>query len=219
MLGICAFNALKALSTKNDTPEQASCPFDKERDGFIISEGACLLVLESLEHAKKRGANILAEVIAYGASADAYHITQPDNNGDGAARAMQLALKKAGITPSDIDYINAHGTSTAANDKMETKAITPVFGEDAYSVPISSTKSMIGHLIGAAGAVEAAICTMIINNGIVPPTINLNHPDPDCDLDYVPNVARKVDVRTTLSSSFGFGGHNSVLIFRKYSEA
>jgi 3-oxoacyl-[acyl-carrier-protein] synthase II len=219
MLGICAFNALKALSTKNDTPEQASCPFDKERDGFIISEGACLLVLESLEHAKKRGANILAEVIAYGASADAYHITQPDNNGDGAARAMQLALKKAGITPSDIDYINAHGTSTAANDKMETKAIKTVFGEEAYSVPISSTKSMIGHLIGAAGAVEAAICTMIINNGIVPPTINLNHPDPDCDLDYVPNVARKVDVRTTLSSSFGFGGHNSVLIFRKYSEA
>ncbi len=219
MLGISAFNALKALSTKNDNPEQASCPFDKERDGFIISEGACLIVLESLEHAQMRGANILAEIIAYGASADAYHITQPDNDGDGAARAMQLALNKAGIGPEDIDYINAHGTSTQMNDKTETKALKTVFGDYAYRVPISSTKSMTGHLIGAAGAVEAAICTMIIKNGIIPPTINLNHPDPECDLDYVPNVARKADVKTTLSSSFGFGGHNSVLIFRKYSEA
>lgn len=219
LIGISAFNALKALSTRNDEPQLASRPFDAERDGFIISEGAALLVLESLDHARRRGANILAEIAAYGASADAYHITQPDEDGDGAARAMQIALQKAGLAPTDIDYINAHGTSTQLNDKTETLAIKTVFGDYAYRVPISSTKSMTGHLIGAAGALEAAICTMIIKQGIIPPTINLTHPDPDCDLDYVPNVARQATVTTALSSSFGFGGHNSVLIFKKYSEA
>jgi 3-oxoacyl-[acyl-carrier-protein] synthase II len=218
-IGITSFNALRAISTRNDEPQLASRPFDAERDGFVISEGACLLVLESLAHAQKRGANILAEIIAYGASADAFHITQPDADGDGAARAMRLALNKAGLAPSDIDYINAHGTSTQLNDKTETIAIKTVFGDYAYRVPISSTKSMTGHLIGASGAVEAAVCIMTIQHGIIPPTINLTHPDPECDLDYVPNVARQVKVTTALSNSFGFGGHNSVLIFREYSEA
>ncbi len=217
-LGISAFNALKALSTRNSEPKLASRPFDAERDGFIIGEGACILVLESLTHAQERGANILAEIMAYGASADAFHITQPANDGEGAARAMQLALSKAGLTPGDIDYINAHGTSTQLNDKAETMAIKAVFGDYAHRVPISSTKSMTGHLIGASGAVEAAICTMVIQSGIIPPTINLTHPDPECDLDYVPNVSRKAQVTTVLSNSFGFGGHNSVLILRKYSE-
>jgi 3-oxoacyl-[acyl-carrier-protein] synthase II len=215
-LGITAFNALKAISTRNDAPQKASRPFDAERDGFVISEGACILVLESLEHAEKRGANILAEIVSYGATADAFHMTQPDNTGDGMARAMQLALKKANLGPKDIDYINAHGTSTLLNDKTETLAIKTVFGERAYKVPISSTKSMTGHLIGGAGAIEAAICINTILNGIIPPTINLEHPDPECDLDYVPNTARKATVNTTLSNSFGFGGHNSVLIFRRY---
>lgn len=217
-IGVASFNALKALSTRNDAPKQASRPFDAERDGFVIGEGACALILESLAHAQQRGANILAEIIAYGASGDAFHITQPDEDGDGAARAMQQALHKAGLQPRDIDYINAHGTSTPLNDKVETMAIKKVFGEDAYRVAISSTKSMTGHLIGAAGAVEAAACIMAIQYGIIPPTINLTHPDPECDLDYVPNVARKAEVTTALSNSFGFGGHNSVLIFRKYSE-
>ncbi|MBI4180993.1 MAG: beta-ketoacyl-ACP synthase II [Chloroflexi bacterium] len=218
-LGITAFNALKAISTRNDDPQRASRPFDTERDGFVISEGACLLILESLTHAQMRGANILAEIMAYGASADAYHITQPAENGEGGARAIRLAFKKAGLSPNDIDYINAHGTSTQLNDKTETLAIKAAFGDAAYRIPISSTKSMTGHLIGAAGAVEAAICTMVIQNGIIPPTINLAHADPECDLDYVPNVARPAKVTTTLSNSFGFGGHNSVLIFRKYSGA
>jgi 3-oxoacyl-[acyl-carrier-protein] synthase II len=218
-IGIGAFNALKAISTRNEAPQQASRPFDAERDGFVIGEGACCLILEDLYHAQKRGANILAEIIAYGASADAYHITQPDQNGEGAAKAMQTALNKAGLSPGDIDYINAHGTSTPLNDKTETIAIKSVFGDHAYRVPISSTKSMVGHLIGTAGAFEAAVCTMVIQHQIIPPTINLTHPDPECDLDYVPNVARRAKVNTTLSNSFGFGGHNSVLIFRKYSEA
>jgi 3-oxoacyl-[acyl-carrier-protein] synthase II len=218
-IGITGFSALKAISTRNDEPQLASRPFDAERDGFIISEGAGLLILENLAHAQKRGANILAEIIAYGASADAYHITQPDENGEGAARAMQTALDKAGITASDIDYINAHGTSTPLNDKTETISIKRVFGDNAYKIPISSTKSMMGHLIGGAGAVEAAICIMVIQHGIIPPTINLTHPDPECDLDYVPNVARQAKVTTALSNSFGFGGHNSVLVFRQYSEA
>jgi 3-oxoacyl-[acyl-carrier-protein] synthase II len=218
-IGITAFNALRAISTRNDAPQQASRPFDAGRDGFVISEGACVLVLESLTHAQKRGANILAELVAYGATADAFHITQPDENGDGAARAMQLALKKGGLAPNQIDYINAHGTSTQLNDKTETMAIKTVFGEHAYRIPISSTKSMLGHLIGAAGAIEAAVCIMTIREGIIPPTINLTQPDPECDLDYVPNVARKAQVTTALSNSFGFGGHNSVLIIRKYSEA
>ena len=218
-IGITAFNALKAISTRNDEPQLASRPFDAERDGFVISEGSGLLILESLAHAQKRGANILAEIIAYGASADAYHITQPDENGDGATRAMKIALDKAGITPAEIDYINAHGTSTPLNDKVETMAIKTIFGDNAYKIPISSTKSMMGHLIGGAGAVEAAICIMSIKHGIIPPTINLTHPDPECDLDYVPNVARQAKVTTALSNSFGFGGHNSVLVFRQFSEA
>jgi len=218
-LGITAFNALKAISTRNEAPQQASRPFDTERDGFVISEGACILILESLTHAQKRGANILAEILAYAATADAFHVTQPDENGEGATRAMQLALDKAGVAPSEIDYVNAHGTSTPLNDKTETLAIKTVFGDHAYHMPISSTKSMTGHLIGAAGAVEAAACIMAIQHGVIPPTINLTHPDPDCDLDYVPNVARRAKVTTTLSNSFGFGGHNSVLIFREYSEA
>jgi 3-oxoacyl-[acyl-carrier-protein] synthase II len=218
-IGITAFNALKAISTRNDEPQLASRPFDAKRDGFVIGEGAGILILENLAHAQRRGAQILAEIIAYGATADAYHITQPDEAGDGAARAMQAALNKAGLAPTEIDYINAHGTSTLLNDKVETTAIKSVFGDYAYHIPISSTKSMTGHLIGAAGAVEAAICIMVIQHGLIPPTINLTHPDPECDLDYVPNVARRAKVTTALSSSFGFGGHNSVLVFRQYPEA
>ncbi|MFC1928006.1 beta-ketoacyl-ACP synthase II [Chloroflexota bacterium] len=218
-MGMAAFNALKAISTRNDEPQLASRPFDAERDGFVISEGACILILESLAHAQKREANILAEIIAYGASADAHHVTQPAADGEGAARAMQQALDKAGLAPTDIDYINAHGTSTPLNDKAETLAVKTVFGDYAYRVPISSTKSMLGHLIGAAGAVEAAICITVIQHGIIPPTINLTHLDPECDLDYVANVPRQAKVTTTLSSSFGFGGHNSVLILREYREA
>lgn len=217
-IGIASFNALNALSTRNDAPQQASRPFDVDRDGFVIGEGACILVLESLTHARERGANILAEIAAYGASGDAFHITQPDEGGDGAARAMRMALTKAGLTPADIDYINAHGTSTPLNDRIETMAIKSVFGNQAYRVAISSTKSMTGHLIGAAGALEAAVCIMAIQTGMIPPTINLNKPAPECDLDYVPNVARQAKVNTALSNTFGFGGHNSVLIFRRYTD-
>jgi 3-oxoacyl-[acyl-carrier-protein] synthase II len=218
-VGVAAFNALKAISTRNDEPQKASRPFDAERDGFVIGEGAGIMALENLTHAQARGANILAEVMAYGASADAFHITQPDEDGGGAARAMQLALDRAGLKPAEIGYINAHGTSTPLNDKTETMAIKGVFGDHAYQIPISSTKSMMGHLIGGAGAVEAAVCIMAIQHGIIPPTINLTHPDPECDLDYVPNVARRAEVTTALTNSFGFGGHNSVLAFRKYLEA
>jgi len=218
-LGITAFNSLKALSTRNDAPQKASRPFDKDRDGFIISEGAVVLVLERLDIALNRGANILAEIIAYGATADSFHVTQPLESGEGAARAMQTAMKKAGIGPGEVDYINAHGTSTPLNDAMETKAIKTAFGDYAYKIPISSTKSMTGHLIGCAGAIEPAICIMVIQNGIIPPTTNLDNPDPECDLDYVPNVARQAQVTTALTNSFGFGGHNSVLILRKYIEA
>ncbi|MBN1176451.1 MAG: beta-ketoacyl-ACP synthase II [Dehalococcoidales bacterium] len=218
-LGITAFSSLKALSTRNDAPQKASRPFDKERDGFIVSEGAVVLILESEEHAVKRGANIMAEILGYGATADAFHVTQPLENGEGAARAMQMAMKRSGVKPEEIDYINAHGTSTQLNDAMETKAIKIAMGEYAYKVPISSTKSMTGHLIGCAGAIEPAICIMTILNGIIPPTINYEFPDPDCDLDYVPNTARKAEVNIALTNSFGFGGHNSVLILRKYAEA
>ena len=217
-IGIAAFNANRAISTRNNEPQKASRPFDADRHGFVLGEGAAILILESLPFAQSRGAKILAEIIAYGASGDAYHITQPLENGEGAARAMRMALDKAGLKPTEIDYINAHGTSTPLNDKMETKAIKTVFGDYAYKIPISSTKSMIGHLLGGAGAVEAAITIMVIQNGIIPPTINLTHPDPECDLDYVPNVARRAKVATALSNSFGFGGHNSVLVFREYSE-
>ena len=218
-IGVAGFNAARTLSTRNDDPKTASRPFDAQRDGFVIGEGSAILVLETLEFAKKRGAHILAEIIAYGASSDAYHITSPPEGGEGAVRAMKMALKKAEIAPTEIDYVNAHGTSTEINDKTETKAIKTVFGDYAYKVPVSSTKSMTGHMIGAAGAIEAAICVLTIQNGIIPPTINYQNPDPECDLDYVPNVARRVNVKTTLSNTFGFGGHNSCLIIRKYSEA
>ncbi len=217
-IGIAAFNALKAISTRNDEPQLASRPFDAERDGFVIGEGAAALILEELTFARRRGAKILAEILAYGASADAYHITQPDQNGEGAAQAIRAALAQAGLAATEIDYINAHGTSTPLNDRVETMAIKTVFGDHAYRIPVSSTKSMMGHLIGAAGAVEAAICILVIQHGLIPPTINLTHPDPECDLDYVPNVARQAKVTTALSNSFGFGGHNSVLVFRQYSE-
>jgi 3-oxoacyl-[acyl-carrier-protein] synthase II len=217
-IGIAAFNANRALSTWNNEPQKASRPFDADRHGFVLGEGAAILILESLAFAQARGAKILAEIVAYGATADAYHITQPIESGEGAAKAMQIALEKAGLKPNEIDYINAHGTSTPLNDKMETKAIKTVFGDYAYKIPISSTKSMIGHLLGGAGAVEAAITIMVIQNGVIPPTINLTHPDPECDLDYVPNVARRAKVTAALSNSFGFGGHNSVLVFREYSE-
>jgi 3-oxoacyl-[acyl-carrier-protein] synthase II len=217
-IGVSAFNALRAISTRNSEPELASRPFDAERDGFVIGEGAGILILESLTSAQKRGAKILAEIIGYGASGDAYHITAPLESGEGAAKAMQMALNKAGVKPDEVDYINAHGTSTQLNDKMETKAIKTVFGAQAYKIPVSSTKSMMGHLIGGAGAVEAAICILVIQNSVIPPTINLTHPDPECDLDYVPNVARQAKVTTAMSNSFGFGGHNSVLVFREYAE-
>ncbi|MFC2027021.1 beta-ketoacyl-ACP synthase II [Chloroflexota bacterium] len=219
LLAFAAFNALRALSTRNSEPKLASRPFDAERDGFVLSEGSAILVLEELNHARERGVEILAEILSYGASADAFHITQPTADGEGAARAMKTALDRANISTDSIDYINAHGTSTQLNDKMETEAIKTVFGDKAYSIPISSTKSMTGHMIAGAGAVEASICMLAIRNGIIPPTINLVNPDPDCDLDYVPNVARHTEVNTALSNSFGFGGHNSTLIIGRYGEA
>ena len=218
-IGIAAFNACKALSTRNSQPQQASRPFDAKRDGFVLGEGSAILVLEDLNFARKRGAKIIAEIVGYGVSADAYHVAQPDESGEGAARAMKMALGKAGLGTTEIDYINAHGTSTPLNDKAETAAIKAVFGDHAYRIPISSTKSMMGHLLGGAGAIEAAVCVLVIQHGIIPPTINHTHPDPECDLDYVPNVARQAEVTATLSNSFGFGGHNSVLIFRRYDEA
>lgn len=215
-VGIGAFCAARAMSTRNDDPEHASRPFDAERDGFVMGEGCGVLILESLEHAQARGARIYAELLGYGMSADAYHITQPDPEGDGARRAMQNALRDAGLQPTDIDYINAHGTSTRYNDAKETLAIKRVFGEHAYKLAVSSTKSVTGHLLGAAGAVEACACILAIQNQMLPPTINYEHPDPECDLDYVPNTARPAKVRYAMSNSFGFGGHNSVLIFSAY---
>ena len=217
-IGVAGFNAAGALSKRNDEPQKASRPFDAERDGFVVGEGAAIIVLESLPHALNRGANILAELVGYGATSDAFHITQPSAGGEGGAKAMQIALRKAGIEPEEIDYINAHGTSTALNDKSETMAIKSVFGDHAYRIPISSTKSMTGHMVGAAGAIEAMVCVLAMQNGVVPPTINLDNPDPDCDLDYVPHVLRQVKVRTAMSNSFGFGGHNSVLVLREYCE-
>jgi len=217
-LTIAGFNAARALSIRNHEPQKASRPFDAERDGFIMGEGAATLILESLPFATKRGALILAEVVGYGAAGDAYHITQPADGGEGGARSMRIALKEAGLEPGEIDYINAHGTSTPLNDKNETMALKTVFGKGAYRIPISSTKSMVGHLLGAAGAMEAAISILTIQNGVIPPTINLTSPDPDCDLDYVPNTARQAVVNTALSNVFGFGGHNSTLIIRRYGE-
>lgn len=212
------FTSAGALSTNNDNPKGSSRPFDLNRDGFVMGEGSGILILEELEHAKRRGARIYAEVIGFGESGDAYHMTSPDPEGDGAARAMGRAIADAGITRDQISYINAHGTSTAANDKLETKAIKRVFGEVAGRIPVSSTKSMTGHLLGAAGGVEAIICALALKNGIIPPTINYETPDPECDLDYVPNQARKVDLECVLSNSLGFGGHNACLAFKKYHE-
>ena len=216
---VAAFNSLHALSTSNNGVQAACRPFDAERDGFVLGEGAAIMVIEDASYAVERGAPILAEIVGYSATSDAFHLTQPSPDGEGAARALRLALKRADLSPSEIDYINAHGTATLLNDRAETRAIKSVFDEhDAYRIPISASKSMIGHLIGAAGSIEAVICILAINHGIVPPTINLTHPDPECDLDYVPNEARSVKVKTAMSNSFGFGGHNSVLIFRHYSE-
>lgn len=213
---MAAFSAARALSTRNHSPQAACRPFDAQRDGFVLGEGAGIIVLESLEHAVNRDAPILAEVIGYSATSDAFHLIQPSPGGEGASRALGLALDRAGIEPSDVSYINAHGTSTLLNDRTETRAIKNVFGENAYRIPISATKSMTGHMLGAAGAVEAIVCVLAIQNGMVPPTINLDHPDPECDLDYVPNQSRAVAVETAVSNSFGFGGHNSVLVLRRY---
>ena len=215
-LGVGGFCALKALSKRNDEPQKASRPFDRERDGFVIAEGCGLVVLESLEHAKKRKAHIYAEITGYGMSCDAYHITAPDPEGEGAARAMEVAMKDAKINPQDIDYINAHGTSTKLNDKIETLAIKKALGAHAKKVMVSSTKSMTGHLLGAAGGVEFVACCLAINDSIVPPTTNYEFPDPDCDLDYVPNTARKAQVELCMSNSLGFGGHNATLIVKKF---
>jgi 3-oxoacyl-[acyl-carrier-protein] synthase II len=214
-LGVGGFASMKALSTRNDEPERASRPFDKERDGFIIAEGSGVLILEERDRALKRGAKIHAEVIGYGANGDAYHITAPAPEGEGAARCMRLALKDAGIAPTDVDYINAHGTSTEYNDANETQAIKKVFGEQAFKLAVSSTKSMTGHLLGAAGAVEGVFSVLTLQRGIIPPTINYENPDPECDLDYVPNQARRADVQVVLSNSFGFGGTNACVIFRR----
>ncbi len=215
-MGIGGFNAMKALSTRNDEPEKASRPFDRDRDGFIMGEGAGILLIEELTHALTRKARIYAEIVGYGLTGDAYHITSPAPGGEGAARCMAMAIKDAGADPSQIDYINAHGTSTKYGDELETAAIKTVFKEHAYRVAVSSTKSMIGHLLGAAGGVEAVICVLSIQNGLVPPTINLDNPDPECDLDYVPHKGRKADIRYALSNSFGFGGTNACLLFKKF---
>jgi 3-oxoacyl-[acyl-carrier-protein] synthase II len=215
-LAVAGFNAMKALSTRNDEPEKASRPFDKDRDGFVMGEGSGIVILEELQQALDRGAKIYAEIIGYGLTGDAYHITAPAPEGEGAARCMAMALKSAGIEPAEVDYINAHGTSTDYNDLYETMAIKTVFKEHARKLAISSTKSMIGHLLGGAGGVEAIFTILTICRGIIPPTINYQTPDPGCDLDYVPNVARKAGVRVALSNSFGFGGTNAVLAFRKF---
>ncbi len=217
-ISVAGFASAGALSKRNDDPTKASRPFDADRDGFIIGEGAAILVLEELDFARDRGATILAELVGYGATADAHHITQPAEGGEGGARAMTLALKKACLRPNQVDYINAHGTSTPLNDRFETMAIKSVFGADAYKIPISSTKSMTGHLIGAAGALEATISVLAITESACPPTINLENPDPDCDLDYTPHTPRRGRINVTLSNSFGFGGHNSCLVFRRFEE-
>ncbi len=215
-MGVGGFAAMRALSTRNGDPEHASRPFDSDRDGFVIGEGAGVLLLEELERARARGAKIYAELAGYGMSSDAFHITQPSEDGDGAARVMTNAIKDAGIQPHDVGYINAHGTSTHYNDKLETLAIKKVFGDSAYSIPVSSTKSMMGHLLGAAGGVEAGISALALRDQIVPPTANYEKPDPECDLDYVPNGARRVSMQYALSNSFGFGGTNAALLMKRY---
>jgi len=217
-IAVAGFANMKALSTRNSDPRKASRPFDAGRNGFVVGEGAAVLILECLDFALKRGAPILAELVGYGATADAYHFTEPPENGEHIERAMRLALQQAHLKPGDIDCINAHGTSTRLNDAIETRAIKSLFGEHAYKVPISANKSMLGHLIGAAGAISSAAAVLTINNGIIPPTINLENPDTECDLDYTPNVARQVKVRNVLVNSFGFGGHNASLVFSAYAE-
>ncbi len=217
-LGLAGFSNMKALSTRNDDPQHASRPFDKLRDGFIMAEGAGIIILESLSHALARKAHIYAEIVGYGLAGDAYHITAPAPNGEGATRAIRRALQGAGLSPEQIDYINAHGTSTQLNDKCETQAIKTIFGEYAYSIPISSTKSMTGHMLGAAGAVEFIACCLTINKGVIHPTINYEYEDPECDLDYVPNQARNHEVKIALSNSLGFGGHNVSLIVKRYED-
>jgi 3-oxoacyl-[acyl-carrier-protein] synthase II len=216
-MGIGGFASMKALSTRNDDPSHASRPFDAQRDGFVVGEGAGILILESLEHAERRDAQILAEIVGYGMSGDAYHITQPAENGDGAFRVMRAALKDAKLSPDDIGYVNAHGTSTPLGDLLETKALKRVFGERAKQVPVSSTKSMTGHLLGGAGGLEAGISVLALHDQILPPTINQETPDPACDLDYIPNKARKASVEYALSNSFGFGGTNAALIFKRWN--
>lgn len=218
ILGVGGFASLKALSTRNDAPEQASRPFDKDRDGFIMGEGACVVVLEELAYAKKRGANIIAEIIGFGQTSDAFHSTAPEDSGDGAARAMVMAVQGGGFKLEGVDYINAHGTSTHLNDKIESLAIRKAFGAHAHKLAVSSTKSMTGHLLGAAGAVELAVCALAIRDQVIPPTINYTTPDPDCDLDYVPNQARKAVVNIAISNSLGFGGHNATLAVKKFEE-
>jgi len=215
-LSLAGFSSMKALSTRNDEPEKASRPFDANRDGFIIGEGAGILILEESELAKKRGAKVYAEVVGYGASADAYHITAPDITGSGAAKAMKEALMQANVKPEQVDYINAHGTSTEANDKLETLAIKTVFGRQAYNIPISSTKSMTGHLLGAAAAIELIATVLALEHSFIPPTINYETPDPNCDLNYVPNKSIKQEVNVAMSNSFGFGGQNAVILVKKY---
>jgi 3-oxoacyl-[acyl-carrier-protein] synthase II len=215
-LGIGGFSAMKALSTRNDSPEEASRPFDKGRDGFVMGEGAGVVVLESLEHATKRGARIYGEVLGYGLTADAYHMTSPPKNGEGAQRCMKMALKKAGITPDQVDYVNAHGTSTPVGDLCEVRALKAVFGDHAKTLSVSSTKSMTGHLLGAAGAVESVVCALAIASGVIPPTINLEDPDAGCDLDFTAKTARERKITTCLNNSFGFGGHNASLVLRSF---
>ena len=217
-LGLAAFSVMRAVSTRNDEPEKASRPFDARRDGFVCGEGAAVFVFESLEHALARGVPILAEITGYAACADAYHLVAPCADGEGAIRAMRWALEDAGLRPEDVDYINAHGTSTPINDAVETLAIKGVFGEYAYRVPVSSTKSMIGHALGGSGALESVTCVKTLLTGTIHPTINYEYPDPDCDLDYVPNQARRADVRVILKNSFGFGGQNACLVFRRFEE-
>ncbi len=217
-LGVAGFAVMKALSTRNDEPQKASRPFDRDRDGFVMGEGAGVLVLEEYERAKARGAKIYAELVGYGATDDAYHITAPHECGEGAYECMRIALEDAGINPDEVDYINAHGTSTPLNDRIETLAIKQLFKEHAYKLKVSSNKSMIGHLLGAAGAVEAVACVKTIETGVIPPTINLENPDPECDLNYVPNRAVQAEVRVALSNSFGFGGTNACLVFKKVED-
>ena len=216
-LGVATFDRLGALSRRNDDFSQTPAPFDLNRDGLVMGEGSAVIVLEELEHARNRGAEILAELVGYGSTTDAFHITAPSETGAGGASAIQKALAPAGINPDEIGYINAHGTGTALNDISETRAIKTVLGDAAYQVPVSSTKSMTGHMMGATGALEAIVCVMAIRNGILPPTIHLNEPDPECDLDYIPNHAREVDIDVAISNAFGFGGHNAVLAFRRYT--